>query len=180
MALPKAPKKSVTGTKLPSTTQQAKSKSSFRKRSIEEVEPDDAHEHPQSLSEAGLESQDAEHESSPASSQEGRSGDRLALLMEKMVEDQRKRHRARNTAIQASYESTSTSVQTSITNLLDEYDGAAAEAHTAQLARLTKLLKSKADLEAAMDAKVSEMKKVFCAHAKDLQIVLEKRMLQLR
>ncbi|KAF2740531.1 hypothetical protein EJ04DRAFT_482666 [Polyplosphaeria fusca] len=105
--------------------------------------------------------------------------DGLAGLMDRMVEEQRKRRSAHESLIQTSYTAEVNSTKQAMDKLFDEHEAQSAKAHEAQVARLKSLFREKARLEAAMQDRVEQMRRDYLAAAREVQAVAEYRAQQL-
>ncbi|EAT89112.1 hypothetical protein HBI56_035900 [Parastagonospora nodorum] len=121
---------------------------------------------------------DADHDDQEESQEETQSKSAEELLST-MVVGARKRHVAKKKKVIESYSTTAETIETSIDTLFDEHEEKSSAAHEAQLIRLKELLDQKANIEAAMEAKLEALRSSYDAHSRDLESVLSTRIMEL-
>ncbi|KAL1793309.1 hypothetical protein ACET3X_008291 [Alternaria dauci] len=100
----------------------------------------------------------------------------LEHLMVKMVDDQRKRHDTSKKNIRRAYDNHYKSVEDSVNNMFDTHMREVTAAHQAQLKRLQELFDRKAAIETAMRRQLTSLQKIYDAHSRDLEAVIDRRL----
>ncbi|KAH8726317.1 hypothetical protein GQ44DRAFT_680007 [Phaeosphaeriaceae sp. PMI808] len=101
-------------------------------------------------------------------------------LISNMVDGARKRHVAKRKAVIEFYGTTSKKVETTMNTLFNDHEEKASLAHEAELKNLEMLLVHKAKLEGAMESKLKALRKSYDAHSRDLEMVLSRRLKELK
>ncbi|CAN9367842.1 unnamed protein product [Alternaria alternata] len=109
----------------------------------------------------------ATHEETEAS--QNTSDGPLDHLMAKMVDDQRKRYDASKNNVGRAYNNHYQSVEDSINTVFDTH-----------LKRLQELLDQKAAIEIAMRKQLASLQKIYDAHSRDLEAVIDRRLREMK
>ncbi|CAN9207103.1 unnamed protein product [Alternaria alternata] len=109
----------------------------------------------------------ATHEETEAS--QNTSDGPLDHLMAKMVDDQRKRYDASKNNVGRAYNNHYQSVEDSINTVFDTH-----------LKRLQEFLDQKAAIETAMRKQLASLQKIYDAHSRDLEAVIDRRLREMK
>ncbi|CAG5175556.1 uncharacterized protein ALTATR162_LOCUS10612 [Alternaria atra] len=172
MTLPRASKKSTSATPSIAATRQGAQQS--RRQIIGEAEElDDSGE----ANSAG-DDEDSGHEGTQAS--QNTSDGPLEHLMAKMVEDQRKRYDMLKKNVGRTYNNHYDNIEESINIVYDTHEQEASTAHQAQLKRLQDLFDQKTSIETAMTRQLASLQKIYHAHSRDLEAVVDRRLREMK
>ncbi|CAI9635215.1 unnamed protein product [Alternaria burnsii] len=120
----------------------------------------------------------ATHEETEAS--QNTSDGSLDHLVAKMVDDQRQRYGASKNNVGRAYNNHYQSVEDSINTVFDTHVRETTTAHQAQLKRLQELLDQKAAIEIAMRKQLASLQKIYDAHSRDLEAVIDRRLREMK
>ncbi|KAI4951156.1 hypothetical protein J4E91_003861 [Alternaria rosae] len=104
----------------------------------------------------------------------------LEQMMVKMVDDRRKYHNMSKKNIGIAYNKKKEEMGEAINVVFDTHKADASTAHQTQLKRLQDLLGQKICIETAMGRQLASLQKIYNAHSRDLETVIERRLREMK